>query len=199
MSIKATHKGTCQCCGASQKLPSDVLSKHGYTVKWGFFSGVCQGAGHLPYELSCDLIKSCIANAQEILAKDEATQASYRNRNDGNMAWLLQRRKPVRYGFPATYVWIDVEIFVKFNPFSDVADCAEGQRGYNTFHYIDPETKEERKIESYDYSISLENFVKSLNERRAKEMDAKITQIKRYITWQTKRLADWKLSETTPI
>ena len=28
---KATHIGTCQCCGSQQKLPSGVLSNHGYT------------------------------------------------------------------------------------------------------------------------------------------------------------------------
>jgi len=53
---KATHNGECQLCGRQQKLPSDVLSKHGYTVEWGFFNGTCPGSGHKSFELSCDLI-----------------------------------------------------------------------------------------------------------------------------------------------
>ena len=49
-STKATHKGTCQVCGRLQKLPAGSLSKHGYTVEWGYFSGVCPGAHELPLE-----------------------------------------------------------------------------------------------------------------------------------------------------
>jgi hypothetical protein len=50
MSKKATHQGTCQSCGRLQKLPRGRLSKHGYTVDWGFFNGVCGGAGYKPLE-----------------------------------------------------------------------------------------------------------------------------------------------------
>ena len=52
----ATHEGSCQICGRQQKLPGNVLSKHGYTTRWGFFSGVCPGASYEPFEVSCDLI-----------------------------------------------------------------------------------------------------------------------------------------------
>lgn len=60
---KATHAGTCQICGAVQKLPGGVLAKHGYTTRWGFFSGICQGAGNLPFEQSADLIAEAVAHA----------------------------------------------------------------------------------------------------------------------------------------
>jgi len=49
--MKSTHSGTCQICGSLQALPSDVLSKHGYTVDHGYFNGVCIGQGHQPLEL----------------------------------------------------------------------------------------------------------------------------------------------------
>lgn len=54
--MKATHSGHCQACGHLQKLPKDVLAKHGYKIKHGFFSGICIGAGELPFEESCDLV-----------------------------------------------------------------------------------------------------------------------------------------------
>lgn len=53
---KATHAGHCQACGRLQRLPSGNLSLHGYTVDHGWFSGVCQGAKHLPFEQSIDQI-----------------------------------------------------------------------------------------------------------------------------------------------
>lgn len=55
--MKATHQGTCQVCGAAQKLPNDLLSLHGYTVEHSFFEGVCKGAKNLPFELNKDLIE----------------------------------------------------------------------------------------------------------------------------------------------
>ena len=48
--MKATHYGTCQICNNKQKAPNGLLSKHGYTVDYGFFSGVCHGAEQLPFE-----------------------------------------------------------------------------------------------------------------------------------------------------
>lgn len=50
MAKKATHTGTCQSCGRRQKLPGGRLSKHGYTVDWGYFNGICSGAEHKPLE-----------------------------------------------------------------------------------------------------------------------------------------------------
>ncbi|MHB8272788.1 hypothetical protein [Bradyrhizobium sp.] len=67
-----THRGTCQACGAKQAVDnrSGLVAKHGYKVAgFGFFNGVCQGAGHLPAESSVqvtyDIIKSCEAWAAE--------------------------------------------------------------------------------------------------------------------------------------
>lgn len=63
-SRKATHQGTCQCCGATQKLPAGLLSLHGYTRPDGYFEGVCRGAGHQPLELSADLLPELITGAR---------------------------------------------------------------------------------------------------------------------------------------
>ena len=69
---KATHTGECQICGNTQALPSGVLSKHGYTVQWGFFEGVCSGHGKQPFELSCDDIALFVKQVRAQLARTQA-------------------------------------------------------------------------------------------------------------------------------
>lgn len=63
--MKATHNGTCQACGAVQALPNGSLSKHGYNVQWGFFSGVCTGAERAPMEQDTSFALKVIADLTE--------------------------------------------------------------------------------------------------------------------------------------
>jgi hypothetical protein len=67
MKNKATHYGTCQLCGSSQKLPSGVLAQHGYQIHWHEFTGICKGSGHLPFEQSKDVAEQQIARSEEYL------------------------------------------------------------------------------------------------------------------------------------
>jgi len=62
--MKATHYGTCQICNNKQKAPDGLLSKHGYTVDYGFFNGVCHGAEHLPFEKDRSVLGEVIQNFQ---------------------------------------------------------------------------------------------------------------------------------------
>lgn len=74
MAKKATHRGTCQCCGREQKLPGGVLSKHGYTTEWGFFEGTCTGAGRLPLEKDRSWLDATVENLRaeaDVLEKAE--------------------------------------------------------------------------------------------------------------------------------
>ena len=48
--MAATHNGTCQCCGSIQAVTKRGLANHGYTVDYGFFNGICQGANKKPLE-----------------------------------------------------------------------------------------------------------------------------------------------------
>jgi hypothetical protein len=76
---KATHLGTCQACGRFQKLPSGVLAVHGYTTRWGFFSGACAGSGRKPFENSTDYIAEGITNTTRraaVLREEAATVRS---------------------------------------------------------------------------------------------------------------------------
>lgn len=49
--VKTQIRGTCQCCGRDQAvLAVGVMSKHGYTVEHGWFSGVCPGQNYKPLQ-----------------------------------------------------------------------------------------------------------------------------------------------------
>jgi hypothetical protein len=76
---KATHKGTCQVCGCSQKLPNGAMSLHGYTVQFGWFSGTCHGAKNLPLEQSCDLIQASIDRTKLAIVDVENKKAEVEN------------------------------------------------------------------------------------------------------------------------
>jgi hypothetical protein len=52
---KATHRGNCQVCGHQQHVVGATLAKHGYTVEWGFFNGVCRGSGKKPVQVERSL------------------------------------------------------------------------------------------------------------------------------------------------
>lgn len=74
--MRATHKGTCQVCHREQLLPGGRLAKHGYSVDYGCFNGVCFGAGHLPLEQSCELVKKDIERHQTARATMVTLQAT---------------------------------------------------------------------------------------------------------------------------
>lgn len=53
--MKATKiqmRGHCQVCGAQQAAVRGGMSKHGYSVKDGWFVGICSGEHHAPVEQS---------------------------------------------------------------------------------------------------------------------------------------------------
>jgi len=78
MRVTHTHRGTCQACGRVQAITEWTnkhsgktfgnIAKHGYTVNWGFFNGVCMGADSLPLELSKDTTERLIKELREITA-----------------------------------------------------------------------------------------------------------------------------------
>lgn len=70
---KATHNGNCQCCGRLQAVNSKTqrIAKHGYTVDWGFFNGVCSGAGELPLQLDRTITDKTIKALRDHAAEME--------------------------------------------------------------------------------------------------------------------------------
>lgn len=73
MKTTHTHRGTCQACGHEQAVDNVTrkIAKHGYTVDFGYFHGVCPGGrGHKPAELDVSFTHKVILDCTEG-AKDE--------------------------------------------------------------------------------------------------------------------------------
>lgn len=105
---KATHSGTCQCCGSHQKLPSGKLSKHGYTVENGWFNGVCMGAGHEPIEVSKSLLPRIIAAIQSYIDNRVALMADAKAGKTVKIVYSIDRVKgEPRYGKQRIERWVD--------------------------------------------------------------------------------------------
>jgi hypothetical protein len=95
--MKATHIGTCQICGSAQKLPSGRLAKHGYTVEYGWgFNGVCDGSGHLPFEVSKDYAEATLASSksrlENLVAPTEPESYLVEWRNENSPFLTLEQR-----------------------------------------------------------------------------------------------------------
>lgn len=71
MKYKATHQGHCQVCNRIQKLPNDLMAKHGYAVLGGYFEGTCYGSDHLPLEVSKDMVVKSIAITRDRIKEFE--------------------------------------------------------------------------------------------------------------------------------
>ena len=57
------YVGNCQICEGDQKLHAGGMVHHGYRRPGdGFIHGDCPGVGHVPYEVSCDLVKEHIVD-----------------------------------------------------------------------------------------------------------------------------------------
>ena len=65
-----THRGTCQACGRLQahQNTNGLVAKHGYTVDWGFFNGVCMGADAQPLELDRSMTDQIIKTLRTVEA-----------------------------------------------------------------------------------------------------------------------------------
>lgn len=179
-SNKALFEGHCQCCGAQQKLPKGVLSKHGYTVDWGFFNGVCQGAGHKAYEESCALIASFIESAKNsreaCLAQIETLET------DTETVWMniYVDRKHLWKQFNRS------DINIQTYPGSDLITYyvmfGEGDK---------PNRNNSIQVGSHS-THNLDQAIKYQNSIRARIYKNQIIQIDEYITWQEERVANWK-------
>jgi len=71
---QATHLGTCQICGAMQKVSKTdgAIASHGYTLQHGFFEGDCYGSRCYPYETHTDRLSYYIVALNQL--KDETNE-----------------------------------------------------------------------------------------------------------------------------
>lgn len=61
MNNDSQTRGHCPHCGNEQAVVRGRMSKHGYTVNQGYFSGVCHGHQHPPIETSRKSLDDMVA------------------------------------------------------------------------------------------------------------------------------------------
>lgn len=188
---KATHFGSCQCCGSLQKIPAGVLAKHGYTTKFGFFSGTCIGSGEKPFEKSFDLIERCIQNARvkqidlrafkaDLLARPEAGTST---------AWVRVYRDHRAAQGVTGYQWMPVPLAFTTHESTSGGDAHR----WITVQYQHPDKKQLQRVDLYGvHSLDPLDFVVALNLKRAQAVEVELEAIADYISWQQKRVDTWK-------
>lgn len=205
MHMKSTHSGHCQACGSLQKLPNGKMSLHGYTVDHGYFSGVCQGAKELPFELSCALIKKFIVSAKAHLASIEATQHALRQPATSTTCWVRPYMSGNYRGFKGGYVWMQAEVRTddaSWEGFNSTRDVAEHRTSivFTNTHPRCNERERNTQLERgmYKSKVSLLDVATTQNFSRAEFLEREAHSMRRYIAWQTERVSSWKLAELLP-
>lgn len=193
---KATHYGECQICGSRQLLPGGTLAKHGYTVAWGFFSGVCSGSGHLPFETSKGQIEGAVKSMESSIATVEADIAELENidseTNGKTTAW-----KHVYHA--RGYVWEQVKV---------IGPVSTDYSGYTSYQAVTRRALslgdrryEPGKIVDEDINVycegwnmpTLRHWVHFLNCKRAASLRKENESRCSWVKWQNTRCASWAL------
>lgn len=205
MTRQAIHRGTCQACGRIQKLPGGILSLHGYTKQWGFFHGTCRGSHHEPFELSKDLIDTCIQGAMNAITSLQVKRGDlfqtptpetkawwkiyvgYKHDGKNSYTWKQGTITPVARDYHGTkpqfveYLWTaepsDVEIAQNRKPMTET-------------------------IRGYDLPgvVSVTEAIASLNKRYVNYViDPENRQLRTYVEWQRQRIKDWSPKPLRPL
>lgn len=212
---KHTHTAHCQLCDREQaaNVKSANLAKHGYTKRWGFFSGTCPGSGHQPYEYSADLIPA------RLVAADESIYAF-------KQAILEERRiakaNPTRgylrivTGFSGRGGYDRVATTVVGTFHGEPRDSTDPySRDVVSFRLDEPQTIRNRKGDEITLSVvdsgtlyrehgfySVHTAADYAAQTVAAKVDGfkrEIKQIETYREWLDARLSSWKRDELTPV
>lgn len=183
--MKSTHSGTCQICGCVQKLPNGKLAKHGYTKRWGFFTGTCTGSGEFPYEISCQKVIESISTAEKVkntyIAKAfELSQPEQ----------IPDEKIEFLWDFKVKGLWGDKK--------TTKATFIHDKGSW----FIAP-TENSDLVRIYAVSVGIYGKTKlelwnSYREREAKKALREVANLKEYITFQTERVKEWKPSALIP-
>lgn len=182
--MKATHNGQCQICGRLQALPGGRLAKHGYTVDYGFFNGICAGTGHLPFEQDISLIEGIIAQVSAQAAALRAEAAARETATD-----------------PADVYYND------YGPYGHRGkDCYHVVRGrvemtegtYQRAAFVHEYQGKRRVHDNIAGGYTIAALVKQLNEQHAWRLNGAAKQAEEYVRWQQSRIKNWQPQPLTP-
>jgi hypothetical protein len=95
-------RGNCQCCGRQQAVIGGLMSKHGYTVKEGWFSGICSGRNYAPIQVSRTTTDKIIADISaeipELIAKAEKVKSGELNPKTIKVRMMSKEEIPFEQG-----------------------------------------------------------------------------------------------------
>lgn len=189
---KATHLGTCQACGRQQMLPSGVLAAHGYEISHGFQNGVCMGAGHLPYEVSTDLIERSISHAMANADRLDRDAADHLVQLGEWVAHQVYHPELSSRTKGSVLLWEDGILRAR-------------EDGY--FEFVQPTDASwspERqgpgkpKVERLHGFGRLDRLVSEYRSRYAGALNSRADGQRKYATHQQRRLTDWQPQPLTP-
>lgn len=201
---KAEFFGTCQCCGRTQKLPKGVLSLHGYTVAQGWFSGVCRGAKHLPFEQSCDEVKRYIAEAEQqiealkleavnVLAEVKFARVTYLGSDWTGRTMRKSIVTEIRVAEKGSRVFNSFEAVLEESPSLDRRSITTISRKINSASTVE-------QMYATDTEAACASMVRIMNESFVNEVIARqIVQLTNYIAWQQRRIQNLTPSELKSI
>jgi hypothetical protein len=187
---KATHSGSCQICGRVQKLPGNVLSKHGYTTRWGFFSGTCPGSGYRPFEVAFDRIQAAIDDVKMQIAGIESDIVTMNAAPVENVAPFHAYRsasKCSRYERSGHY-----ESTVTLTPGTLYGDVI-------LTHAKDDTGRKTESSLTYSLHGTIEQIVLKLRADKQRRMEGWVADRQKFVDWQEHRIATWKPGTLTAV
>jgi hypothetical protein len=197
---KATHYGICQVCGSRQKLPNGVLAKHGYSVEYGFFNGVCFGAHHLPFEQSKDLVDRDIARCRQEIDRIAAYAALIRAST--TTIWIHEYRPATWEIRRSSYVWVEHDVDkVEISGMRITFTNGLGKPDRHDYYFSEKESLELYSVNegAARDELRIKLTVRHMNEKRAQSLEAVIRSLENHITWQEIRIKDWEPKALDPI
>jgi hypothetical protein len=162
-----------------------MLAKHGYTTRWGFFSGTCPGSDHQPYELSCDLLPHRL----------EWTRNS--------IAALTPRIESLRQPATSTSVpnWVTKD-YRTGRTLSVTAEIRRNDSGHLTIFlgeglgYLNPYQRFYASMSEVKSELDLASLLRKV---QANLLANEQKQLQEYARWLEVRIAEWKIRPLTPV
>lgn len=211
-----THTGHCQLCDRSQAInvKTGMIAKHGYSVDWSQFVGVCPGSDHLPYEKSADLIGP-EADVQERIVSERlkprlAEVKSFAKTKPlfGAATCTMSHPQDHRFGARLSsertgFFSEEAGTYSDGTPRTIVVFTPETPFSMGHKDVIAPTTLRSDAARGEcgltGYHVSASAFASEWRDRTCGTIVREIQNRTTYVAFLRKRLAAWKLAELTPV
>jgi len=176
-------------CGRLQKLPGGILSKHGYTKRWGFFEGTCPGAHYRPFEQAFDRVQVAIDRTKDQVTNMRSLIASLQD-----LSTVTDKAPYQAYDRSGRMGYYEVEVTVTEEPVFETSSAKV---------IILTETRGEKTIRhygsQYGFFHGVADAILRLRGMKIGRLQRDIEQRERYIAWQERRVREWKPGELQPV